>query len=122
MTVTDDRKTKDIVSDYKDHVWPAAATYYEKPLVLDRGEGMHVWDDQGNRYLDCFGGVLTVSVGHANADVNRAIHEQIDKITHTSALYINKPAAELASRVAAVTPGKLNSSFFTNSGSEADET
>ena len=111
-----------LVETYKSHTWPAAATYYETPLVLERGQGMHVWDDQGNRYLDCFGGVLTVSVGHANADVNRAIHEQIDRISHTSALYVNKPAAELAARVAEVTPGKLHSSFFTNSGSEADET
>src|ERR1700753_2564452 len=110
------------VSQYKQHVWPAASTYYAEPIVLERGEGMHVWDDQGTRYLDCFGGVLTVSIGHANPDVNRAVHAQIDKITHTSALYINKPAAELAKQVAGVTPGKLETSFFTNSGTEADET
>ena len=112
----------DTISDYKQHTWPAASTYYEQPLVLERGEGMHVWDDSGNRYLDCFGGVLTVSVGHANADVNKAIHEQVDKISHTSALYVNKPAAELAKEVARVTPGSLNRSFFTSSGTEADET
>ena len=107
---------------YKEHAWPAAATYYEKPLVIERGEGMHVWDDQGNRYLDCFGGVLTVSVGHANPSVNRAIHEQVDKVMHTSTLYVNKPVAELSAKVAAITPGKLKRTFFTNSGSEADET
>jgi 4-aminobutyrate aminotransferase len=112
----------EVANEYKSHIWPAAATYYEKPLVIDRGEGMHVWDDEGNRYLDCFGGVLTVSVGHANASVNDAIKAQLDKVTHTSTLYINKPAAELAVRVAQVTPGALNSSFFTNSGTEADET
>lgn len=121
MTVIDEKST-DIVSAYKDHTWPAASTYYETPIVIERGEGMHVWDDQGNRYLDCFGGVLTVSVGHANPAVNRAIREQIDKVSHTSALYINKPAAELATKIAGITPGKLNRSFFTNSGSEADET
>lgn len=121
MTVIDEKST-DIVSAYKDHTWPAAATYYETPIVIERGEGMHVWDDHGNRYLDCFGGVLTVSVGHANPAVNRAIREQIDKVSHTSALYINKPAAELATKIADITPGKLNRSFFTNSGSEADET
>jgi 4-aminobutyrate aminotransferase-like enzyme len=107
---------------YKQHTWPAAATYYEDPLVIDRGEGMYVFDEQGNRYLDCFGGVLTVSVGHANKDVNQAIHDQIDKVSHTSTLYVNKPAAELAEQVAKVTPGNLNRSFFTNSGTEADET
>jgi 4-aminobutyrate aminotransferase-like enzyme len=111
-----------LLETYKAHSWPAAATYYEDPLVIERGEGMHVWDDKGNRYLDCFGGVLTVSVGHANPDVNRAIHEQIDKVSHTSTLYVNKPAAELGKEVARVAPGKLSRSFFTNSGSEADET
>jgi 4-aminobutyrate aminotransferase len=115
-------ETTDIIREYKEHVWPAASTYYETPLVIERGEGMHVWDDKGNRYLDCFGGVLTVSVGHANPAVNRAIREQIDKVSHTSALYINKPAADLAAKVAEIAPGKLNTSFFTNSGTEADET
>ncbi|HEU4522771.1 MAG TPA: aspartate aminotransferase family protein [Thermoanaerobaculia bacterium] len=123
MTDVLDRKTKnDTAAAYKEHAWPAAATYYETPLVIERGEGMHVWDDQGTRYLDCFGGVLTVSVGHANPDVNRAIKEQVDKVSHTSTLYINKPAADLGAKVAEVTPGDLKRSFFTNSGSEADET
>src|SRR5687768_9198574 len=122
MTAIDDKKTADIVSEYKAHTWPAAATYYETPLVIERGEGMHVWDEQGNRYLDCFGGVLTVSIGHANQAVNRAIKDQVDKVSHTSTLYINKPAAELAAKVAEVAPGDLSRTFFTNSGSEADET
>lgn len=123
MTDVLDPKTKsDVTAQYKQYAWPAAATYYETPLVIERGEGMHVWDEQGNRYLDCFGGVLTVSIGHANPAVNRAIHEQVDKVTHTSTLYINKPAAELSAKVAEVTPGDLSRTFFTNSGSEADET
>jgi 4-aminobutyrate aminotransferase-like enzyme len=121
MTVLDEKKT-DTITTYKSHTWPAAATYYEQPLVIDHGSGMYVWDDQGNRYLDCFGGVLTVSVGHANPAVNRAIREQIDKVSHTSTLYISKPAAELVAKVAEIAPGKLNRSFFTNSGTEADET
>ncbi|HEX7191670.1 MAG TPA: aspartate aminotransferase family protein [Thermoanaerobaculia bacterium] len=112
----------DVIADYKRHTWPAASTYYQDPLLIDHGEGMYVFDDKGNRYLDCFGGVLTVSVGHANKQVNAAIHEQIDKVSHTSALYVNKPAQELAAKMAELTPGKLNQSFFTNSGSEADET
>ena len=114
--------TTDVVSEYKQHAWPAAATYYQEPIVIERGEMMHVFDDKGNRYLDCFGGVLTVSVGHANVSVNKAIHEQIDKVTHTSTLYVNKPAAELGKKVASITPGALEKSFFTNSGTEADET
>ena len=123
MTVINENETEtDVVSTYKSHVWPAAATYYSEPLVIERGEGMHVWDDKGTRYLDCFGGVLTVSIGHANPVVSAAVHEQVDKVTHTSTLYINRPAAALAAKVAEITPGKLNTSFFTNSGTEADET
>jgi 4-aminobutyrate aminotransferase-like enzyme len=113
---------EDVIAEYKRHTWPAASTYYQDPILVDHGDGMYVFDDQGNRYLDCFGGVLTVSVGHANKQVNAAIHEQIDKVTHTSALYVNKPAQQLASKMAELTPGQLNTSFFSNSGTEADET
>ncbi|HEY5610141.1 MAG TPA: aspartate aminotransferase family protein [Thermoanaerobaculia bacterium] len=124
MSILEDTqpKTSDALAKHKEHIWPCAATYYKEPLVLERGEGMHVWDEQGNRYLDCFGGVLTVSVGHANKSVNDAIKNQIDHITHTSTLYVNKPQADLGEKVAEVAPGRLKKSFFTNSGTEADET
>ncbi len=120
--VLEPKTSPNTIARYKEHAWPAAATYYEEPLVIERGEGMHVWDDKGTRYLDCFGGVLTVSVGHANPAVNKAIHEQIDKVSHTSTLYVNKQVTELAAKVAEVTPGNLNRTFFSNSGTEADET
>ncbi|MFA6957759.1 MAG: aspartate aminotransferase family protein [Thermoanaerobaculia bacterium] len=107
---------------HRKHAWPCASTYYKDPIVLDHGVGMHVWDEQGTRYLDCFGGVLTVSVGHANSVVNKAIISQLDKVSHTSTLYVNKPQAELAEKVASLAPGALEKSFFTNSGTEADET
>ncbi len=112
----------DTVDKHKGHIWPCAATYYEKPLVIDRGEGMHVFDDEGRRYLDCFGGVLTVSVGHCNPEVTKAITEQVNKVVHTSTLYVNKPQADLAEKLTEIAPGKLKKSFFTNSGTEADET
>jgi 4-aminobutyrate aminotransferase len=83
---------------------------------------MYVWDAEGNRYLDCFGGVLTTSVGHARREVVEAASSQMANISHTSTLYINRPQAELARKVADITPGKLKKSFFTNSGTEADET
>ena len=54
------------VRKHREFLFPAVATYYEEPLALVRGDGPYVWDDAGNRYLDCFGGVLTVSVGHAS--------------------------------------------------------
>jgi 4-aminobutyrate aminotransferase len=112
----------EIIRKHKEFLFPAVATYYQEPLALVRGEGMYVWDDEGNRYLDCFGGVLTVSVGHANPQVNAAIIEQVKTISHTSTLYASKPQGDLAEKLAQITPGRLKKSFFTNSGTEADDT
>src|SRR5262252_6325975 len=106
----------------KEFLFPAVATHYQEPLALVKGEGFHVWDDKGDKYLDCFGGVLTVSVGHAHPRVNEAITSQINSITHTSTLFGNQPQSNLAEKLAQVTPGRLKKSFFTNSGTEADDT
>ncbi len=112
----------EFVRKQKDHLFRCVSTYYQEPLVIERGEGMYVWDAQGRRYLDCFGGVLTISVGHAHPQVVEAITDQVRKISHTSTLYINEPQVQLAEKLAQVTPGRLRKSFFTNSGTEADET
>lgn len=110
------------VRKHKEFLFPAVAMYYEEPVALVRGEGFHVWDDQGNKYLDCFGGVLTVSVGHNNPKISEAIINQVKSISHTSTLYANKPQSDLAEKLYQITPGKLKKSFFTNSGTEADDT
>jgi 4-aminobutyrate aminotransferase-like enzyme len=110
------------VRKHKEFLFPAVANYYEEPLALVRGENFHVWDDAGNRYLDCFGGVLTVSVGHANPKVNAAIIEQVKTLQHTSTLYANKPQSDLAEKLYQITPGRLKKSFFTSTGTEADDT
>src|SRR5204863_5353254 len=99
------------VRKHKEFLFPAVATYYEEPIALVRGEGFHVWDDQGNKYLDCFGGVLTVSVGHANPKVNEAIISQIKTLQHTSTLYANQPQSDLAEKLHEITPGRLKKSF-----------
>ena len=116
------RSAADEAARQKEFIWPCVGTYYEHPLVLDHGEGMYVWDSSGTRYLDCFGGVLTTSVGHANPEVVQAIASQAGAIAHTSTLYINKAQVDLAEKLAAITPGRLRKSFLTNSGTEADET
>jgi 4-aminobutyrate aminotransferase-like enzyme len=101
---------------------PGVGTYYQTPLVLTRGEGLYVEDTEGHRYLDFFGGILTVSVGHARPEVTAAVQEQAAKLVHTSTLYVTEPMVDLAEKLAQVTPGKLSQSFFTTSGTEANET
>jgi 4-aminobutyrate aminotransferase-like enzyme len=112
----------DTISKQKEFLFPAIATYYREPVALVRGEGMYVWDEAGNRYLDSFGGVLTISVGHCHPTVTDALVEQARRIQHTSTLYANRPQADLAEKLAEITPGQLKKSFFTNSGTEADDT
>src|SRR5215468_7250970 len=104
-SMTGDSKNADLISRQKEYIWPCASQYYEQPLVLSHGEGMYVWDSEGNRYLDCFGGVLTTSVGHARPEVVDAVAQQVAKIAHTSTLYISQPQVELAEAVARITPG-----------------
>ncbi len=124
MIPTTEQKTSvsEAVRKHKEFLFPAVATYYQEPIALVKGEGEYVWDEAGNRYLDCFGGVLTVSVGHANPKINAAIIEQTNKIIHTSALYANPNQSDLAEKLAQITPGDLKKSFFTSSGTEADDT
>ncbi len=112
----------DTVKKHKDYLFPSVAMYYQDPIALDHGEGMYVWDESGNKYLDCFGGVLTTSVGHVHPHVTEAIIDQVGKLNHASTLYANRPQSVLAEKLAEITPGKLEKSFFTNSGTEADET
>jgi 4-aminobutyrate aminotransferase-like enzyme len=110
------------VEKHKKYLFPAVAMYYQEPIALVRGEGSYVWDDKGKKYLDAFGGVLTVSVGHANPKVVNAIAEQVKKISHTSTLYASGPQGDYAEKLATTTPGNLKKFFFTSSGTEANET
>jgi 4-aminobutyrate aminotransferase-like enzyme len=103
------------------YVFPCVTTYYPEPLVADRAQGHHVWDIDGRQYLDFFGGILTISVGHCNPKVTSRIKAQVDRLQHVSTAYITEPAVALAEKLAQITPGRLQKSFFTNSGTEANE-
>jgi alanine-glyoxylate transaminase/(R)-3-amino-2-methylpropionate-pyruvate transaminase len=107
---------------HKEFLFPATANYYQEPLVLESGKGMFLRDTEGREFLDFFGGILTVSIGHCDERVTAALKAQIDRLGHVSTLYPTLPAVELAERLARITPGKLKKSYFTASGTEADET
>jgi 4-aminobutyrate aminotransferase-like enzyme len=107
---------------HQEFLFPAVANYYQEPVVLAEGKGMRVRDLDGKEYLDFFGGILTVSVGHANEQVNAAVKAQLDRLGHVSTLYPTLPIVELAETLARITPGALKKCYFTASGTEADET
>jgi 4-aminobutyrate aminotransferase-like enzyme len=112
----------DVRRKHKEFLFPAVSNYYEEPIVLTDGKGMRVRDHDGREYLDFFGGILTVSVGHANEHVNGAVKAQMDRLGHVSTLYPTLPIVELAEKLASITPGELKKCYFTASGTEADET
>jgi 4-aminobutyrate aminotransferase-like enzyme len=114
---------EEIVLANREHLFPSVFHYYREPLVISRAKDQHVWDADGNQYLDFFGGIVTVSVGHCNDFVNQKLHAQIDRLQHVSTVFANEPQAALAKKISEITPGrKLTKSFFTNSGTEANET
>jgi 4-aminobutyrate aminotransferase len=116
--------TKDeIILANKEFLFPAVFHYFKEPLVIARAKDQYVWDADGKQYLDFFGGIVTVGVGHCNEQVNAKVHKQMDTLQHVSTVFANEPQAALAKKVASLTPnGKLTKSFFTNSGTEANET
>jgi 4-aminobutyrate aminotransferase len=97
------------------------ALYYDEPIALERGEGRHVWDAEGNRYLDFFGGILTTMTAHALPEVVDAVRAQAARIMHTSTLYLIESQIELAEQIAALVPMDDAKVFFTTSGTEANE-
>ena len=115
-------KKKEILDKHKDYLFSWVANYYEEPLVVDHAKGMFVYDVEGREYLDFFGGILTISVGHCHEKVTKAIQEQTQKLQHISTLYPTEQLVRLAEKLAQITPGRLQKSFFTNSGTEANET
>ncbi|MFF4230530.1 aspartate aminotransferase family protein [Streptomyces sp. NPDC001820] len=98
------------------------ALYYKQPIEITHGEGRHVWDAEGNRYLDFFGGILTTMTAHALPEVTKAVSEQAGRIIHSSTLYLNRPMVELAERIATLSGIPDARVFFTTSGTEATDT
>jgi alanine-glyoxylate transaminase/(R)-3-amino-2-methylpropionate-pyruvate transaminase len=107
---------------WHDHIIPAATPYYQDPLVLVEGSGSFVTDADGREYLDFFCGILTTAIGHCHPEVVERVREQVGRLGHVSTLYLNEPQVQAARRLAAIAPGRLRKTFFTNSGTEAVET
>jgi 4-aminobutyrate aminotransferase-like enzyme len=114
--------SKTVRAKHKEYMLPAVANYYEESVVLQEGKGSRVKDLDGKSYLDFFGGILTVSLGHSHDGVNAAVAAQLQRLSHVSTLYPTVPIVELAEKLVSVAPGKLRKAFFSASGTEADET
>src|SRR5688572_15765358 len=99
--------SKEIKARHDAVMFPNTANYYADPVALKEGKGNRVTDWDGKTYLDFFGGILTVSVGHCNERVNEKVKTQIDRLSHMSTLYPALPMVELAEKLVKTAPGKL---------------
>src|SRR3954465_15238972 len=111
----------EIIQKHKQFLFPSVTNYYSDPLVTDHASMQYLWDSDGNKYLDFFGGIVTISVGHANPRVTSKIKAQVDRLQHASTVFPNEAVVALAEKIAQITPGEISQSFFTNSGTEANE-
>src|SRR6266446_5033231 len=105
----------------KEFLNPGIFLYYKKPLMLVEGKMQYVWDEQGKRYLDALGGIVTVSVGHCHPDVVDVARDQNETLQHSTTIYLHPNIAEYARELAAKMPGELKVCYFVNSGSEAND-
>ena len=94
-------------------------TYGRFPIVMERGEGCRLWDNEGRSFLDLVAGIAVCNVGHCHPKVVEAIRRQCEKLIHVSNLYYTMPMAELAERLTSLT--FADRAFFCNSGAEANE-
>ncbi len=93
--------------------------YNRSPIVLERGEGVYLYDTEGNKYLDFAAGIGVCALGYGNREYEEAVAAQLGKLIHTSNLFYNPPITEAAKKLCAVSG--MDRAFFTNSGTEAVE-
>jgi 4-aminobutyrate aminotransferase len=113
---------EEILKKHKQYIFPSVSLYFTDPVITDHASMQYVWDTDGKKYLDFFGGIVTISVGHCNPRVTSKIKEQVDKLQHASTVFPNEAIVALAEKLSQITPGEISQTYFTNSGTEANET
>lgn len=114
---------KEVLDLRREFLTPALVTYYKDPLMIVEGWMQYLFDETGRRYLDCFAGIVTVSVGHCHPKVIDAVREQNERLQHTTTIYLHPNVALYGKKLASTFPkgSGLSVCYFTNSGSEAND-
>lgn len=111
----------DIIKLKQTYFYPNTMHFYKAPPHIVRGEMQYLYDEAGKRYTDFFAGVTVLNCGHSNPMIIEAVTEQLQKLQHTSIIYLTQPMVTLANKLAKVLPGDIQQTFFCNSGTEANE-
>src|SRR6185503_13126386 len=112
---------EEVLAKRKQFMNPGIFLYYKKPIMVVEGSMQYVWDENGKRYLDGLGGIVTVSVGHCHPHVVAAANKQNELLQHSTTIYLQPNIAEYAEKLASKMPGDLKVCYFVNSGSEAND-
>jgi alanine-glyoxylate transaminase/(R)-3-amino-2-methylpropionate-pyruvate transaminase len=112
---------EEVLATRREFTNPAIFTFYKEPMMLVEGHMQWLFDETGRRYLDLFAGIVTVSCGHCHPKVVQAIRDQIGRIQHTTTIYLHPNFGAFAKALAAKMPSGLDTSYFVNSGSEAND-
>ena len=111
----------EVIAMRKQYTHPAIFTSFADPLMIVEGHMQYLFDETGRRYLDLYAGIVTVSVGHAHPKVTKAIQDQAGMLPHATTLYLHPNFPALAKKLASKMPKGLDVTYFTNSGSEAND-
>jgi alanine-glyoxylate transaminase / (R)-3-amino-2-methylpropionate-pyruvate transaminase len=114
---------EEVVALRQQYLTPGLITYYRDPLLVVEGRMQYLWDERGKRYLDGFAGIVTVSVGHCHPYVVEKVREQVGKLQHVTTIYLHPTIGQFGKLLAEHFPdgSDLSVTYFTNSGSEANE-
>ena len=103
------------------YFYPNTMHFYKQPPHIVKGEMQYLYDHNGKKYTDFFAGVTVLNCGHSNPEIQKAWVSQLEKLQHTSIIYLTEPMVALAEKLATVLPGDIQTTFFCNSGTEANE-
>ncbi len=111
----------EVLATRRAHVNPGVFTLYRDPLMIVDGRMQYLFDETGRRYLDLFGGIVTVSCGHCHPRIVARIQDQVARLQHATTIYLHPNLTQLARKLAAKMPRGLDVTYFVNSGSEAND-
>lgn len=111
----------EVLAQRKQFLHPGIFLYYKEPIMFVEAKMQYIWDDQGKRYLDGLGGIVTISVGHCHPHVVAAANRQNETLQHSTTIYLHPNIGAFAEKLASKLPGELKVCYFVNSGSEAND-
>ncbi|MBR1580208.1 MAG: aspartate aminotransferase family protein [Selenomonadaceae bacterium] len=110
-----------IVEKKRQYIMPCLGHFYKTPPQFVKGDMQYLFDAEGKRYLDCYAGVSVINCGHCNRAIVDRMIDQMRELQHVCNIYLTENFVRLAERLARVTPGRLQKSFFCSTGTEANE-